>query len=196
MQKNIKKPLGRRLLDFFLKTWIVASLCSFTSALYKKIAESLSCAIFTSYEKVSALLQKSATAKTLAKNSGANARSKGFSAHEIARLYERSLFSAVISKIKWAFLNCQLNVLALFGITFGFTSALMLILENFAFSITKITFRGILNLINPLMTSLVFVIISILFMFSKKPLIRAVNESLFFSFVLFDFLSIRKETGV
>jgi O-antigen ligase len=83
-------------------------------------------------------------------------------------------------------------VLAIFGLTFGFTSALMLILENFAFSIRKISLSGIVAIINPLVTSITFIAVSLFFIFSKKPLIRAINESLFFSFLFFDFFAMRK----
>jgi O-antigen ligase len=107
-------------------------------------------------------------------------------------MYDQSILSAVIHRLKWAFLTCQLNVLAIFGLTFGFTSALMLILENFAFSIRKISLSGIVAIINPLVTSITFIAVSLFFIFSKKPLIRAINESLFFSFLFFDFFAMRK----
>lgn len=190
MQKKNKKPLSRAVLDFFMKSLIVASLCRFTSAIYKKIAGSISAAVFTSYEFISEKLMSSAIIKHFVPDKYANPQ--GTIAISISKAYEQSIFSVFVDKLKWAFLTCQLNVIAIFGLTFGFTSALMLILENFAFSIRQISLSGILNIINPLMTSLVFIVVAILFIFSKKPLIRAINESLFFGFILFDFFAIRK----
>ena len=190
MQKKTKKSSHSAFVDFFLKSLIVSSLCSFTSALYKKIASSISAAVFTSYEWISEKLMASKIVRRFLPDKYENPQSS-FTLR-ISRLYDESNLSLVIDKIKWSFLACPLNVLAVFGLTFGFTSALMLILENFAFSITKISFSGILDIINPLMTSLVFIVVAILFIFSKKPLIRAVNESLFVGFILFDFFAIRK----
>ena len=190
MQKKTKKSFPRAFLDFFLKSLIVSSLCSFTSALYKKIASSISCAVFTSYEWISEKLMSSRIIKSILPDK--YARPQSSVTLKISTLYEQSIFSVFVYKLKWSFLTCQLNVLAIFGLTFGFSSALMLILDNFAFSIRKISLSGILNIINPLMTSFSFIVIAILFIFSKKPLIRAVNESLFFNFLLFDFFAIRK----
>lgn len=189
MQKNTNKPLYRVILDFFMKSLIISSLCSFTAALYKKIAQSITGAVFTSYDFIASKLKSANIVKHFTPDIYVPKKSFTLT---VARKYEHSLVSLAVEKIKWSFLTCQLNVLSMFGLTFGFVSALMLILENFAFSITKITLSGILDIINPLMTSFIFILVAILFIFSKKPLIRAVNESLFMSFILFDFLSIRK----
>ena len=190
MQKNSKKPFPSSIIDFFLKSLIVCSLCSFTAALYKKITGSISAAVFASYEWVSEKLMSSNIVKRVLPDK--YARPHKSAALQIAKLYDESLFSVFIDKLKWTFLACQLNVIALFGLTFGFTSALMLILENFAFSLKKISLVGIISIINPLITSIAFIVVAILLIFSKKPLIRAINESIFFNFLLFDFFAIRK----
>ena len=188
MQKNTNKPFYRAFLDLFLKSLIVSSLCSFTAALYRKISQSITGAVCTSYAFIAEKLKSANIIGYFTPDIYVPKKSFTLT---VAQKYERSLASAAIEKIKWSVLTCQLNVLSMFGLTFGFVSALMLILENFAFSITKITLSGVLNLINPLMTSFIFILVAILFIFSKKPLIRAVNESLFLSFILFDFLAIR-----
>jgi O-antigen ligase len=190
MQKNSKKPFTKSIIDFFLKSLIVSSLCSFTAALYKKITESISGAVFSSYEWISEKLMGSNIVKRMIPDK--YARPQGSVTLKISKLYDESYFSVFIDKLKWTFLACQLNVLAIFALTFGFSSSLMLILDNFAFSLKKISFEGIVAIVNPLMTSLAFILVAILLIFSKKPLIRAVNESLFFSFILFDFFAIRK----
>ncbi len=190
MKKKAKKSFPAKILDFFLKSLIVSSLCSFTSKLYKTIANSISGAVLTSYEFISEKLMDSNIIKRILPDK--YSRPQNSLTLRISKLYDSSVLSLVIHKLKYAFLTCQLNVFAIFGLTFGFTSALMLILENFAFSITKISLAGIVEIINPLMTSLTFIAVAILFIFSKKPLIRAINESLFFSFLFFDFFAIRK----
>ena len=190
MQNKKKKSAHRRLLDFFLKSFIFSSLCSGTSALYKAISRSISGAVLTSYEWISEKLMESNIIKRIVPDE--YSRAAASPPMKLSRMYERSLLSSAIQSMKWAFLTCQLNVLALFGITFGFTSALMLILENFAFSLRKISLSGIIDIINPLVTSIAFIAVAILFIFSRKPLIRAINESLFFSFLFFDFFAMRK----
>ena len=185
-----KKPTHRRLLDLFLKSFIFSSLCSMTSALYRAISRSISGAVLTSYEWISEKLMGSNIVRSIIPDE--YSRSSARPPLKISKMYDRSLLSLVIYKLKWALLACQLNVLAIFGITFGFTSAFMLILENFAFSIRKISFSGVIDIINPLVTSLAFIAVAILFIFSKKPLIGAINESLFFSFLFFDFFAMRK----
>jgi O-antigen ligase len=190
MQKKSKRSLPGRILDFFLKSLIISSLCAFTTAIYKKIARSITGAVFASYEWISEKLMESTIIKRILP--ARYARDIDSPIVRISKLYDSSLFSITVHKIKWAFLTCQLNVLAIFGLTFGLSSALMLILENFAFSIKQVSLSGIVNIINPLVTSLAFIAVSILFIFSKKPLVRAINESLFFGFIFFDFFAMRK----
>ena len=132
MQKKSKRSLPGRILDFFLKSLIVSSLCAFTTAIYKKIARSITGAVFASYEWISEKLMESTIVKRILPDR--RARDIDSPIVRISKLYDSSLCSIIVHKIKWAFLTCQLNVLAIFGLTFGLSSALMLILENFAFS--------------------------------------------------------------
>ena len=190
MKNTKKKSFRRRFIDFFMKSLIFSSLCSATSALYKAISRSISGAVLTSYEWISEKLMDSNIIKSIVPDE--YSRSAAHPSLMLSKMYDRSLLSIVLHKLKWAFLACQLNVLAIFALTFGFTSALMLILDNFAFSIRKISLSGVIDIINPLVTSLTFIAVAIFFIFSKKPLIRAINESLFFSFLFFDFFAMRK----
>jgi len=190
MQKKKKKALSEKIIDFFMKSLIISSLCAFTSAIYKKIATSITGAFFSCYEWISEKIMESGIIKRVFHNNRSGPEAS--TAMKISKLYDASILSRVIHNLKWALLSCQLNVLAVFGLMFGLSSALMLILENFAFSIRQISLSGIVSIVNPLVTSVAFIAVSILFIFSKKPLIRAINESLFFSFIFFDFFDMRR----
>ena len=189
MQNGKKTKAGKRLIDFFRRSLIVTFLCSVMASLYKAISQSILGALLTSYEWISEKLMEANIIKKILPDKYSRSAAPPL---KISKMYDGSIFSVVVYKLKWAFLTCQLNVLAIFGLTFGFTSALMLILENFAFSIRKISLAGIIDIINPLITSIAFIAVAILFIFSRKPLIRAINESLFFSFLFFDFFAMRK----
>ena len=178
MQKKNKRAVSAG--AFFMKSLIFSSLCALISLIYKKIATSITGAFLSAYEWISEKLMNSAIIKRVFRDN--RTRSGPSLAMKISKLYDSSTIAAIIHRMKWAFLSCQLNVLAVFGLMFGFSSAMMLILDNFAFSIRKISLSGIVGLINPLVTSMAFIAVSMLFIFSKKPLIRAINESLFFSF--------------
>ncbi|MBQ8403222.1 MAG: O-antigen ligase family protein [Clostridia bacterium] len=184
-----RKPL-RAINDFFAKSIIITWLCAVTGAVYKKISASMFAFIFTSYDRMAAWFSRSKIVNFCKPK--IKAEPKKTLSFKISRLYEQSLFCLVLDKIKWGILACQLNIAALFGITFGFSSALMLILKNFAFRVTQITWDGIVTLINPLMTSLCFIVVSILLIFVKKPLIGIINESVILSSILFDCLRLRK----
>ena len=173
-----------------MKSLIFYSLCTLISLIYKKIATSITGAVFSCYEWISEKLMGSAIIKRIFRDK--RSHSGPSPAMRISKRYDSSIFAAIAYKLKWAFLSCQLNVLAVFGLMFGFSSTMMLILDNFAFSIRKISLSGIVGLINPLVTSVTFIAVSMLFIFSKKPLIRAINESLFFSFLFFDFFDMRR----
>lgn len=187
---NKKRSLYRILMDFFLKSAIIQAIYGFTSAFYRKISSSLIAAFFSSYGKMASLLSDSVIVNAL-KPKTALLPSQTLS-FRIAAKYETSIFALAVEKIKWSLLTCQLNILAVFGITFGFTSAFALILQNFAFKIQKISFDELMKLASPLMASLCFIIVSLLLIFSKKPLIQVVNESTFLSRIFFDLLKIRK----
>lgn len=184
-----RKPL-RAINDFFAKSIIITWLCAVTGAVYKKISASMLAFISTSYDRMAAWFTRSKIVNFCKPK--IKAEPKKALSFKISRLYEQSLFYLILDKIKWGILACQLNIAALFGITFGFSSALMLILKNFAFRVTQITWDGIINLINPLMTSLCFIVVSILLIFVKKPLIGIINESIILSNILFDCLRLRK----
>ena len=190
MQKKKKKSFPAGIIDFFMKSLMISSLCSAASAVYKKIETSITGAVLSCYEWISEKLMDSTIVKRILRDK--RAKPEASVAMKISKIYDASILSRVIHGLKWAFLSCQLNVLAVFGLMFGFSSALVLILDNFAFSIRQISLSGIVSLINPLMTSVAFIVVSILVIFSKKPLIRAINESLFFSFIFFDFFDMRR----
>ncbi len=184
-----KRPL-RAVHDFFTKSIIITWLFAVVGAVYKKISASMTAGILASYDAIAKWFMSSkivAFCKPKIK-----AEPKHTWSFKVSRLYEQSMLCLVLDKIKWGLLSCPLSVAALFGITFGFSSALMLILKNFAFHVTQITWAGVLNLVNPLMTSLCFIIISLILIFEKKPLIRVVNESSILSGILFDILRLRK----
>ncbi len=184
-----KKPL-RAVNDFFTKSIIVTWLFAVVGAVYKKISASVTAGIFASYDAIAKWFMTSKIV-TVCKPK-IKAEPKHTWSFKVSRLYEQSLICLMLDKIKWGLLSCPLNVAALFGITFGFSSAFMLILKNFAFHVTQITWAGIIELVNPLMTSLCFIIIALLLIFEKKPLIRVVNESSILSNILFDILRLRK----
>ncbi len=184
-----KRPL-RSLRDFFARSLIITWLCAVTGAVYKKISASMLAKIVSSYDSIAAWFMRSKIVYFFKPK--IKAEPKKTLSFKISRLYEQSIFCLMLDKIKWSIIACQLNISALFGITFGFSSALMLILKNFAFRVTQITWDGIVTLINPLMTSLCFIVISILVIFVKKPLIGIINESSILSNILFDVLRLRK----
>ena len=159
--------------NFFAKSLIITLICTFIGAVYRKISASLISFIFTSYDKI-AIWFASSKIVNFCKPKIQPEPKKTLS-FKISRLYEQSIFRLVLDKIKWSILACQLNISALFGLTFGFSSALMLILKYFAFRLTQITWDGIINLINPLMTSFCLVVISLLLIFIKKPFIEVIN---------------------
>lgn len=191
-----KIPLNRgrtwyaAVIDFFMKSAILQSLCHFTKTMYRKVSQSIFGGIFTGYLKMTDWLSRSRIVHSLKPKIKADP--KKTISFKIAKLYDESIFSHILDKIKWSFLTCQLNVYAIFGLTFGFSSALVLILKNFAFKIVKIDFYQLMIIINPLTASLSFISIAILMVFSKKPLIRVINESRLISFILFDILRIRR----
>ena len=185
-----KRTILRSVIDFFLKSSIISFIFGMTESFYKKISQSIFASVFTSYERIVKWFESSAIVRFF-KPQLADSPVSTIS-YKISAKYESSLCFMVVDKIKWAIITCQLNVLAVFGITFGFTSSLILILKNFAFKIQKISLSELLDLANPLMASLCFIIVSILLLFSKKPLIRVINESRIFNYILFDLLLIRK----
>ena len=176
--------------NFFAKSLIITLICTFIGAVYRKISASLISFIFTSYDKI-AIWFASSKIVNFCKPKIQPEPKKTLS-FKISRLYEQSIFRLVLDKIKWSILACQLNISALFGLTFGFSSALMLILKYFAFRLTQITWDGIINLINPLMTSFCLVVISLLLIFIKKPFIEVINESVILNGILFDVMRLRK----
>jgi O-antigen ligase len=184
-----RNPL-RATKNFFAKSIILTWLCAVMGALYRKAASSITAFILTSYDSIATWLSQSYIVNFCKPK--IQAEPKKTISFKISRMYEQSLLCATLTKIKWWLLVCQVNIAALFGITFGFSSALALILENFAFRVTQITWDGIIALINPLITSLCFIVISILLIFKKKPLIEVINESAVLGTILFDILRIRK----
>ncbi len=184
-----KKPF-QSVNDFFTNSIIVTWLFAFMGAVYKKTAASMFAKILTSYDRIAKWFTESTIVKFCKPK--IKAEPKHTVSFKISHLYEQSLLCLILDKLKWSFLVCQLSVAALFGITYGFSSLFMLILKNYAFHVTQITWAGIIDMINPLMTSLCFIVISAFLLLVKKPLIEVVNKSTILSYILFDIFRLRK----
>lgn len=183
IQKRPNRSFSRSVVNFFGRSAIVRAMCRLTSAIYKKCIYGFFGTLLTLYDGFAEKMKKSAIFSLFSrKNRDYSRPTVGY---KISRAYETSLFSRFADAVKWGLLGCQLNTLGILFFSFGFYSVVIILLKRYSFSYEEISFPSLL-------TSVIFIVVSIILLFSRRTLISVINESRILNFILFDFLELRK----
>lgn len=183
IQKRPNRSFSRSVASFFGRSAVIRAMCRLTSAIYRKCIYGFFGTLFTFYDGFAEKMKNSFFANFFSpRKTDDNYRTLGYKA---SRFYETSLFSRLADTVKWGILSCPLNILGILFFSFGFYSMVIILLKRYAF-----TFEPVSEL--SFTTSLIFIVVSVILLFSKKTLISVINESCALNFILFDFLALRK----
>ncbi len=163
---------------------IVTFFCRITSAIYNCALHSIFASIVMFYGSLSEKFKSSFCASLIRKRKEKNGVENSVR-RKVSRLYETSLVSSALSNAKLALLACPLALLGIVFFSFGFYSAVIILLRRFAFSFTPINVTSI-------STSIIFIFISVAMFCSKKNVLSFVNDSKMLGLILFHSLALRK----
>lgn len=176
-QRNKKrKPV--RIRDSFIASHVMR----FSSFVYSGILKSLFAFILTSYDSARETAKRSFIVSTY-KKAVKRFTMRG-AKQSVARGIERSVLLRFFSRLRDIFLSAQMSVFGVFSASFGIYSTVIYIMKTVAFNYDS-------NFIDPA-TGAVFLLLSVCFFSSKLSLSQAFAKSRFFSFLINDFLGIRR----
>lgn len=178
MAQQVKKKKAVHIKDSFIVTYAMR----FASFLYSKILKSFFAFLMTSYDAFEEAAKNSFAAFVYGKivQKISLRRAKLSAAREI----EKSVLLGFFSKLRNMFLCSPVSVFGVFSVSFGLYSSIIYIMKIFAFRYER-------NFADPA-TSAVFLLLSVCFFSSKLSVSEAFANSKFFSFVIHDFLGIRR----
>lgn len=176
VQKNKKRAV--RIKDSFIVTYVMR----FASFIYSRILKSIFAFLMTSYDAAEEAARNSFAAsvyrKAVKKFSMRGAKQRA------AREIERSVLLGFSSRLRDMFLSAPISVFGVFSASFGLYSSVIYIMKAVAFDYER-------NFTDPA-AGAVFLLLSVCFFSSKLSVSQAFAGSRFFSFLINDFLGIRR----
>ena len=183
IQKKSDRTFSHRIANLFKRSAIVSALCRLFSSIYKKAIYGFFGTLFTLYGSFEEKLKNSFFANIFSRR-----KTNGYHrplSYRASKAYETSLFARAAETVKWSVLSCPMNIFGILFFSFGFYSMVIILLKKYAFSLEPASELSV-------MTSAIFIVVSIMLLFSKKTFIDVVNESHTLNFIFFDFLNMRK----